>query len=148
MLTTFEEEINKKGELFYTTKGTSMKPLLKQGRDAVLIKKSSTYKKYDVVLFKRITNGREMYVLHRILKKNKDGTFWIVGDNCTTGDIVTKEQILGKMVSISRKGKDVNINSFRYKAYVSLWGGIYPIRIFALKSRRYIIRKYYSLKYN
>ena len=77
--TSFEEVIQKKGFLLYSNQGDSMLPLIRDGRDVLLIsrKPEGRLKKYDVPLYKR-DSGR--YVLHRILKVRKDD-YVLCGDN-------------------------------------------------------------------
>ena len=64
---TFEEEIARNGFLLYRNVGDSMLPLIRQGRDLVLVsrKPEGRLKKYDVPLYRRDSG---QYVLHRILK--------------------------------------------------------------------------------
>ena len=74
----FEEELDKKGILVYTNKGNSMYPLIRQGKDVLIIKKCNTrLKKMDVPLYKRESG---QYVLHRIIKVNEND-YVIRGDN-------------------------------------------------------------------
>ena len=42
-MTTFEEVINRDGRLVFTNAGTSMRPLIKQGRDVLIIEKPVVY---------------------------------------------------------------------------------------------------------
>ena len=143
MLTSFEEELAKNGSIAFTNVGVSMKPLLKEGRDVMLIRAADgkSVRKYDAVLFRRpgIT-GRGEYVLHRVLKRLPDGSFWIVGDNCTRGETVAPENVLGVLEAILRKGKRISVTAFSYRVYVFFWGVLYPLRILALKVWRALRR--------
>lgn len=66
------------GEVKFSPKGISMLPLIKEGRDSVVLKKRpSKPKKYDVVLYKR-ANGD--FVLHRIIAV-RNGVCTMCGDN-------------------------------------------------------------------
>ena len=61
----FEEIIERDGRLIYTNKGDSMMPLIKEGRDLLVIEKTNgRLKRFDVPLYKRDTG---QYVLHRIV---------------------------------------------------------------------------------
>lgn len=136
---TFEQILDETGTLCYRTVGGSMRPLLREGRDAVVISRrpADQIKKYDAVLFTR--NGRQgekEYILHRILKVNPDGTYWVVGDNCTSGDTVRAEDILGVLTEVIRDGKPVTDRTFLYRVYKLFWCRMYPLRIFALRCRR------------
>ena len=96
MYTTFEGELERSGKLAYTNVGVSMLPLIRQGKDVMVIEKADTYRPLDAVLFRRKgVTGRGAYVLHRILKSMPDGKYWIVGDNCVSGELVERGNILG-----------------------------------------------------
>ena len=78
MNSTFEQIIEKDGVLVYRNVGDSMLPLIKQGRDVIVIEKiSKQLKRLDIPLYKRESG---QYVLHRILKCKKDG-YVMCGDN-------------------------------------------------------------------
>ena len=141
-ITTFEEQLNRSGRLVYTNVGVSMLPLLREGRDIMVIEKlSGEPKKYDAVLFCRPgVTGRGKYVLHRVLKVNRDGTYWIVGDNCTFGETVKPEHILGVMTAVRRGKKTVHTADLRYRLYVALWCAPYPMRFAVLRCRRFLRR--------
>ena len=129
----YEDIINTEGKLVWKIQGVSMLPLIKQDRDIVVIRKiSDELKKYDVVLFKRhnLKTEKDDYVLHRILKVNGDGTYYIVGDNCISGDVVKKENIIGILDGIVRNGKDIRLNGCGYRLYLFFVGDLYKVRIF------------------
>ena len=139
--TTFEEILDRFGKLVYPNKGVSMKPLLRQGRDLMVIERKGPEpcRKYDAVLFKRPSvRGPDAYVLHRILRITDDGSYWIVGDNCCTGDTVREEQILGTLSAVVRDGKKtVPVTSPVYRAYVALWCDFYPLRFALIRLKRF-----------
>ncbi len=134
---TFSQVLNDTGRLTYTTRGVSMRPLLRQGKDVVMIKKREGHcKKYDTVLFLR-KSGK--YVLHRILKI--DGNqYWIVGDNCVTGEMVDENQILGVLTSIKRGNRTIRVTDWHYRLYTHLWCDAYPVRFFLLRVKWFIRR--------
>jgi hypothetical protein len=118
----FEDVLKRYGKLVYPNKGVSMMPLLRQGRDLMVIERKDgvPFKKYDAVLFKRPSSrGRDDYVLHRILRVNKDGGYWIVGDNCCAGDIVREDQILGTLTAVLRGGR--RPSRYRIRSTGSMW---------------------------
>ena len=144
----FEEELEKNGKLIYTNKGVSMMPLLRQGKDVMVIEscKVEELKKFDAVLFVRNRPNKKEYILHRILKVYDNGTFWIVGDNCTSGEIVEGKDILGKLTSVLRDGKRIYVTDKDYLRYVHLWCDFYPIRFFLLRIKHFIYRCYSFVK--
>lgn len=136
---TFEEVLNEDGYLLYKSVGVSMLPLICEGRDFIYIKKrpEGRLKKYDVALFRRPgVTGRGKYVLHRVLKVNPDGTYWIVGDNCIAGETVREEDVLGVLSAMQRKGKRIHTSDFGYRLYTYLWCAPYRVRFFILKYRK------------
>lgn len=134
---TFSQILDETGQLAYTIRGFSMRPLLRQGKDVVVINKHEEHcKKYDTVLFLR-RNGQ--YVLHRILKKNGD-RYWIVGDNCIVGEMVEEDQIIGILTSIKRGNRTINVTDWHYRLYTHIWCDIYPVRFFLLRVKQFIWR--------
>ena len=77
-------------------------------------------------------------MLHRILKVNEDGTYWIVGDNCISGETVAEGQILGILTGVIRDGKPLDFASLAYRLYVNTWCRWYPVRFFLLRLRGYL----------
>ena len=145
----FEQELNNSGKLVYTNVGVSMLPLLREGRDIMVIEsRKSALKKYDVVLFRRDNiTGRGRYVVHRIIKILPGGGYFIVGDNCTEGEKVEDGNVLGVLTSVLRDGKSIDFSSVRYKAYVYLWCAPYRLRFFLLKAKRGIKYLFSAVKY-
>ena len=137
--TRLEEELAQKGTLVYPNVGVSMRPLLRQGKDLMVIRQKHPQercRKYDAVLFKR-ANGQ--YVLHRVLKVRKDD-YVICGDNCIGKEYgITDEQILGVMTQVVRGGRKQRIieeNDYLYRCYVHLWCDFFPLRALLLRCRR------------
>lgn len=131
--TTFEAELNQRGHIVFTNVGKSMMPLLRQGRDLMVIEKKGPERcrKYDAVLFKR-DNGQ--YVLHRILEvREKD--YLIVGDNCDQKEYVDDSHILGILKEVVRDGKTISVEDTGYQRYVRLWCGCFPLRAGLLRIR-------------
>ena len=74
-----EEVLESEGKYVGLTRGVSMLPMIKSGKDVVVIaKKTERLKPYDVALYKRDDGA---YVLHRVLKVVGKG-YVIRGDNC------------------------------------------------------------------
>ena len=139
----FEELLDRDGHLAFTNKGVSMLPLLRQGRDVMLIEKKGTdgYKKLDAVLFRRPkAEGKDAYVMHRILRVNPDGSYWIIGDNCVTGDIVAEDNIIGILTAVVRDGKTVHVTDPGYRLYVNTWCRFYRLRIAVLRMKHFMGR--------
>ena len=132
---TFEEQLAKSGKLIYTNKGDSMMPLIKQDRDLLVIEPvHGRLKKYDVPLYKRDSG---QYVLHRILKV-RDNDYVICGDNRWSKEYgVTDRHIIGVLTAVIRNGREVSVNSRKYRLYVHLWCDLFPLRAFILKAKHF-----------
>lgn len=131
--TTFEEELERRGNLVYTNVGCSMMPLLRQGKDLMIISRrpAERLKKYDVVLYKK--NGK--YILHRILKV-RDKDYVICGDHNWRREYgITDEQIIGVLTAFVRDGVETPVTDKRYLRYVHLWCDLFYIRAFLLWCR-------------
>lgn len=139
----FEQLLERDGHLAFTNKGVSMMPLLREDRDLMLIDKKGPErcKRLDAVLFKRPgVSGRGAYVLHRVLRVNADGTYWIVGDNCVRGETVAEESILGVLTGMVRDGRTISVTGRSYRLYVNTWCRWYRLRFVLLRSGRFIGR--------
>ena len=131
----FEDILAETGTLCYTNVGVSMLPLIREGRDVIVIKRrtEARLKKYDVVLFKRPgVSGRGTYVLHRVLKVKPNGTYWIVGDNCTSGETVREENVIGVLTDVVRGGRSLT-DGIGYWLYVHTWAACWPVRFLLLR---------------
>ena len=136
---TFEEQLALHGKLIYTNVGDSMEPLIRQGRDLLIItaKPEGRLKRYDVPLYKRDSG---QYVLHRILKVRQDD-YVICGDNRWQREYgITDRHIIGVLTGIVRDGKEISINDKRYRLYVHLWCDFFYVRAFILMVKHYIKR--------
>lgn len=123
----FEQCLAENGFLTYRVKGTSMEPMLKQGRDlfTVVPKGQARCKKYDVVLYRR---PPDQYVLHRIIEVRPD-SYVILGDNCVAKEYgIRDEDILGVMTSFLRRGCQVPVSDRRYQVYCHIWVFLHPVR--------------------
>lgn len=123
-----EELLKMQDEVMTRTKGASMRPLLRQGRDIVVIKRPQfPLKAGDVPLY-RVREKKEL-VLHRILKADKDGTYIIRGDNLFLKEYVKESQIVGVMKAFYRDGRYCDCEKSRkYKLYIVLNRVSYPLR--------------------
>ena len=115
-----ESEIAEGRSVKFRLKGNSMFPLLRNGKDEVILEKCfpENLKPMDVILFRY----RGAHVLHRIIKR-KGNDLLIQGDgsivameHCTVNDVV------GKVTSICRSsGETILIDSWKWKLYSHLW---------------------------
>lgn len=120
-----EEILEGGGEFRMAPRGRSMRPLIVEGRDAVVLVKNdpSALRRHDMIFYRR-NNGQ--FVLHRLMRVEKDGTLTMCGDAQTSLETgIRKEQIIGSVKRLYRKGKCVEMNSFAYRLYVRLWSCLF-----------------------
>lgn len=136
-----DEVLKTQDEVMSLTRGTSMRPLLRQGRDIVVIKRPQfPLKVGDVPLYK--VKSRKELVLHRILKVNGDGSYIIRGDNLFAKEHVLESQIVGVMKAFYREGKYCDCEKSRkYKLYIFLNRVSYPVRCFWKLTLRPVLSK-------
>ena len=127
-----ENEIAEGKPVRFRLKGNSMFPLLRNGKDSVILEKclSSDLNPMDVVLFRY----RGSYVLHRIIQRTGDELL-IQGD----GSIVAMEQctvkdVVGKVTGICRpSGIVVSVKSWKWTMPSRLWRSSNFMRKFLLR---------------
>ena len=129
----FEELLQRDGVLIYKTRGVSMRPMLKQDRDLVIIRPvEGRLKKYDIPLYRR-KNGN--YVLHRIIGV-RENNYIIRGDNTFVKEYVPDSTIVGVLTDFKRKGREHSVNETGFRIYSRVWNFIYPVRLVLHKARR------------
>ena len=117
----------------FSPHGTSMLPMLKDGRDQVVLSPlPDKLKKYDLPLYQR-KNGQ--YVLHRVVKV-KDA-YTCMGDNQTVAEPgLHHDQMIAVVTYFVRKGKEYSTEYFPYKVYCRVWCALRPFRRLFLKIRQ------------
>ena len=134
------EELKTKPEVWSLTKGASMRPMLREHRDIVVIERlNGEIRVGDVVAYPGANNT---YTLHRIVRI-KNGALIIRGDNnYFTEYNIKKEDIVGILKEIYREGKYINCKTNKgYKLYTKYIILSYPFRIFYNRCLRPILSK-------
>lgn len=126
----------------------SMKPILKPEKTYALIVSQENYipKRGDVVL---IDFGRELPVIHRIIKVNKNGTYITMGDNTLIPDqpFVPINYILGVMYSFSNDKDALWSNPDSGTTIYTGWYRIYTFfTLIKLNVIRYLYVKFRNIK--
>ena len=81
-------------------KGNSMLPFIRPGKDLALVDARKDAAPGDVVLA-RIVGGK--YVIHRVVKKNPDGSLVLKGDGNLTGtETCPPDGVMGTVVQVQR----------------------------------------------
>jgi len=113
------EVLSSGGEFRIYPHGTSMLPLLRQGIDSVALRSlTRPPRKFDILFYRRRDGS---YVLHRV-KEVTDKGLVLWGDNHTMLEYgVTDDMIIGYAARIFRGDKELDCQSFGYRAYLWLW---------------------------
>lgn len=119
------EQLNEGNSVRFFPKGTSMLPMLRQGRDSVLLSPlPKILNKYDLPLYQR-SNGQ--YVLHRIV--NVGDTYTCIGDNQFVYEYnIQHKQIIGVVTAFYRKDSKISVHNLGHRIYCRLWHYTRPIR--------------------
>ena len=102
----------------FSPKGISMLPLLREGKDSVLLSPvNGKLRKYDVPLYRR-ENGK--FVLHRIVETGE--TFTCIGDNQFVFEKgIRPEQVIAVVSGFYRGEKFHSVDETGYKLYCRFW---------------------------
>ncbi len=132
------EEILAEGGIYVgTTKGVSMRPMMREGRDTVAVKPlAGRAKKYDVVLYRR----GESYVFHRVVKVLPE-SYVICGDNCHRKEYGIKDaDLLGVLCEFYRGEKKIKLDGLGYRFYCRLILPLRPVKMFCKRVGGAILR--------
>ena len=121
----------------FSPRGVSMKPMLRQGIDSVVLSPlHGKLRKYDIPLY-RYPSGK--YILHRIVDVKEDH-YICLGDNTYTYETVQPDYLIAVVTAFKRGDKTISVQSPVYRLYCRLWVGAYPLRKFAKRAIGWIRR--------
>jgi len=119
--------------------GSSMKPMLTENRDTVILKPiTEAPVAGDIMLYRR-DNGK--FVLHRIIRVTPQG-YLFSGDNQYVLEEVSREQLLAVVSAFVRKGKTCALHTLGYRLYRWAWVKLFWLRKPYIKLRRKLGRIY------
>ena len=131
-----EHVIARNGRYIASPQGISMRPMLRQGRDTVLlVPPERTLVRGDVILYRR-PSGK--LVLHRIVRVKKNG-YLLGADNLAHREKgVQSDWIIGVMRGFYRDEKYIDATAFGYRAYwhLMLYTHLLRAPFMALRERR------------
>ena len=116
MLPLILDSLNSKGNFIFFPKGISMLPTIVQLEDRVKLINPENIKKYHIALYRR-NDGH--FVLHRVVRVHKNGTFTMSGDNqLSLEHDIKKEQIIALVSEIIHSnGKTVSCTGINNSIY-------------------------------
>lgn len=109
----------------FTPQGISMLPMLRPGRDSVLLAPvPEKLKRYDVVLYQRADSK---YVLHRIV--DVGDSYTCMGDNQFTPETgLHKAQMIAVVTAFFRDERKYGVLAPGYRLYCRFWHYSRPVR--------------------
>ena len=114
-----------------TVKGNSMNPFMVHLRDQLTL---GPWKKEDlrVGTVALVCDIYGNYLIHRIIKVDKD-TVTLLGDgNIIQTETAAKNNIIGIMHAIHRKGRTYTPKSMTWRIYSKIWALLTPVRRYPL----------------
>lgn len=133
----FRERLEAGQKVRFSPRGISMLPMLRQGRDCVILSPvPEKLKKYDLPLYRR-DDGK--YVLHRVVKV--DETYTCIGDNQFVYEPgLRHDQMIAVVSAFCRDEKQYSISHMGYRIYCRLWHYSRPVRHFCRRAIGWIRR--------
>lgn len=133
------EELSAGRSVRFSPSGTSMLPMLREGRDSVVLSPlPEKLKKYDLPLYRRASG---QYVLHRIVKVGQGYT--CIGDNQfykETG--LQHTQMIAVVTSFYRNGRQIRTCDIIYRMYCRFWHYSRWIRHLCKRGFRWLWRRF------
>lgn len=121
----------------FSPKGNSMLPMLRQGKDSVILSPLPTgLKKYDLPLYQRDDGS---FILHRVVQVGD--TYTCMGDNQFDEEPgVRPDQMIGLVTAFCRGKRQYSVNHPVYRLYCALWYHSRHLRRFAIRCFRWLKR--------
>jgi hypothetical protein len=135
------EVIESGGEFRLAPRGTSMRPLLREGVDSVALVRPDALKKRDICLYRRRDGS---FVLHRVVKAKE--TYCCVGDNqFRLENGLEHEQIIALVTAFYRGEQRHSVREPGYRLYCRLWHTYRRLRLLWLRIKRKLLYSIHRL---
>ena len=121
----------------FAPRGISMLPMLRQGRDKVVLAPAAgKLKKYDIPLYQR-DDGH--FVLHRIVGVGE--TYTCIGDNQYELEYgIRQDQIIAVVVAFTRDEKEIPVTNLAYRLYSRVWHWLRPVKKVLGRCKRAVLQ--------
>lgn len=135
-----KETLDNGGTFSLTITGTSMYPFIVGNRDKVTLSPiTRELKKNDLPLYRRRDGA---FVLHRIVKVEKDGTYTCCGDHQWRLEKgLRRDQMIGIATTYVRKGRTLTNKNIIYRFYRAMWTLLLRYRPYFFRLRAKLCRK-------
>lgn len=133
------EALKIKEQVEVLTYGRSMEPLLKEHRDiAVISHAKAPVKNGDIVLY---TRDNKQFILHRIVKIRGEKLVIRGDNNLFYEKDIKKEDIIGILTALYRKGKYMEKGSVQFKWFALFNKLRFPVIFVYRKTKQYLWKK-------
>lgn len=121
----FQEQFARGQSVQFSPRGTSMLPMLREGKDSVVLSPlPDRLRKYDLPLYRR-ADGQ--YVLHRVVSVGD--TYACVGDNQFVPEReIEQGQLIAVVTAFTRAGRRWSTKHPIYRIYCRFWHYTRPVR--------------------
>ena len=137
LLPLIEEVISGGGEFTFWPRGTSMRPMLREGKDRVVLVAPQAPRKHAVYLYRRASG---QFVLHRLMHVERDGTLTFCGDNQLVLEHgIKSDACIAEVTAYYRGKKRIQMTAWRQRLYAALYG-FWPYRWLRYLPRRILRR--------
>ena len=132
-----QEQLDAGKTVRFSPRGISMLPMLRQGKDQVVLSPlPETLKKYDLPLYRR-KDGQ--FVLHRIIAVGE--TYTCMGDNQFDPEPgLQRDQMIALVTSFRRNGRDIPVTDPVYRLYCRFWHYSRKLRRFYRRGKNWLRR--------
>lgn len=122
------EQLDNGKTVSFVPRGNSMRPMLGDGTDMVVLKKpEGRLRLHDVAFYYR--RETQKYVIHRVVGFQKDGSYVMLGDNNITKEYnIRQEDVIAVVKAFYRKGKMYEVTHPLYKLYYSVLSIVHPVK--------------------
>lgn len=118
-------------------RGTSMLPMLRQGKDAVEISPlPAKLKKYDLPVYQYPS---EKYVMHRVVDV-QEPHYICLGDNTYAYERIMPEQMIGVVSAFKRGDRRISVDAPAYQLYCRIWCALFPLRKLLRQGKNWLRR--------
>ena len=129
-----EERLAAGQSVEFSPHGVSMLPMLREGKDSVILSSPrGRLKKYDIPLYRRADGS---YVLHRVVAVGEEG-YTLIGDNQFIPEKGVKDEAIIAVLTAYRRGdKLISVDSLGYRIYSRLRHMTRPLRYLLFRVKR------------
>ncbi len=123
-----KEQLDQGKTVSFVPSGKSMKPMLDDGKDMIILKKpKNKLRIHDVALYYRAEDSK--YVVHRVVGFEKNGSYIMRGDNNIMKEHnIPMSDVIGVVTAYYHKGKMREVDHPLYRIYCDFWFYTCPIR--------------------